>query len=42
MKFTIFGPTGRIGQHVLAKAIAAGHDATAVVRDPGQARCRGA
>ncbi|TMR89302.1 NAD(P)-dependent oxidoreductase [Nonomuraea basaltis] len=36
MKLTIFGPTGRVGQHVLAQATAAGHHVTAVVRNPGK------
>jgi uncharacterized protein YbjT (DUF2867 family) len=34
MKLTIFGPTGGIGRQLLEQAIAAGHDVTAVVRDP--------
>ncbi|MGH3258496.1 MAG: NAD(P)-dependent oxidoreductase [Streptosporangiaceae bacterium] len=34
MKLTIFGATGGIGRQVLEQAIAAGHDLTAVVRDP--------
>ncbi|MFI6290490.1 NAD(P)-dependent oxidoreductase [Nonomuraea sp. NPDC050790] len=34
MKLTVFGPTGRIGQHVLAQA--AGHDVTAVARNPAK------
>ncbi|WP_136517320.1 NAD(P)-dependent oxidoreductase [Cellulomonas telluris] len=32
MKLTVFGPTGRIGQQLVAQALAAGHDVTAVVR----------
>ncbi|GAA4964403.1 NAD(P)H-binding protein [Nonomuraea thailandensis] len=36
MKLTVFGPADRIGQHVLAQAIAAGHDVTAVARDPAK------
>lgn len=34
MKLTIFGATGGIGRQALEQAIAAGHDLTAVVRDP--------
>ena len=34
MKLTIFAATGRIGRHALDQAVAAGHDVTAVVRDP--------
>jgi putative NADH-flavin reductase len=36
MKLTIVGATGRIGRHVLEQAQRAGHDVTAVVRDPGR------
>jgi len=38
MKLTIFGATGGIGRQVLEQAIAAGHDLTAVVRDPQRLR----
>jgi putative NADH-flavin reductase len=34
MKLTIFGATGGIGGELLQQAIAAGHQVTAVVRDP--------
>jgi putative NADH-flavin reductase len=34
MKVTIFAATGGIGRHVLEQAVAAGHDVTAVVRNP--------
>jgi putative NADH-flavin reductase len=34
MKLTIFAATGGIGQQLLTQATAAGHDVTAVVRDP--------
>jgi putative NADH-flavin reductase len=34
MKLTIFAATGRIGRQVLEQAVAAGHDVTAVVRNP--------
>jgi putative NADH-flavin reductase len=36
MKLTILAATGGIGRHLLEQAIAAGHDVTAVVRDPGK------
>lgn len=35
MKLTIFAATGRIGAHVVEQALTAGHDVTAVVRNPG-------
>jgi uncharacterized protein YbjT (DUF2867 family) len=34
MKLTIFAATGNVGRRVLEQAVAAGHDVTAVVRDP--------
>lgn len=34
MKLTIFAATGGIGRHVLEQAVDAGHDVTAVVRNP--------
>jgi putative NADH-flavin reductase len=34
MKLTIFAATGGIGRHLLEQALAAGHDVTAVVRNP--------
>src|SRR6266550_2523240 len=34
MKLTIFAATGGIGRQVLDQALAAGHDVTAVVRNP--------
>ena len=34
MKLTIFAATGGVGRQVLQQAIEAGHDVTAVVRDP--------
>src|SRR5262249_3847640 len=43
MKLTIFAATGGIGRQLLAQAIAAGHDVTAVARSPealGPARVR--
>jgi nucleoside-diphosphate-sugar epimerase len=34
MKLTIFAATGGIGRRILEQAVDAGHDVTAVVRDP--------
>ncbi|MEV7296583.1 NAD(P)H-binding protein [Streptomyces microflavus] len=34
MRITVFGATGGIGQEVVGQALAAGHELTAVVRDP--------
>ena len=34
MKLTIFAATGGIGRQLLEQAIAAGHDVTAVARNP--------
>ncbi|MFI1398775.1 NAD(P)-dependent oxidoreductase [Streptomyces sp. NPDC020681] len=34
MRLTVFGATGRIGQEIVQQALAAGHEVTAVVRDP--------
>src|SRR3954452_4505756 len=34
MKLVIFGPTGGTGQQVVSQAVAAGHDVTAVARNP--------
>lgn len=36
MKLTIFGATGGIGGRLLDQAVAAGHEVTAVVRDPSK------
>src|SRR5215470_7516493 len=36
MKLTVVAATGGIGQQVLNQAVAAGHDVTAVVRDPAR------
>src|SRR4029450_8429688 len=34
MKLTVFAATGGIGRHLLDQALAAGHDVTAVARNP--------
>jgi putative NADH-flavin reductase len=36
MRLTIFAATGGIGRQLLEQAVAAGHQVTAVVRDPGK------
>jgi putative NADH-flavin reductase len=36
MKITVFGATGGIGGHVVRQALGAGHNVTAVVRDPAR------
>lgn len=36
MRVTVFGATGATGRHVVAGALAAGHDVTVLVRDPGK------
>ena len=38
MRLTIVGATGGLGGQLLEQAVAAGHDVTAVVRDPGRLR----
>lgn len=38
MKLTIFAATGGIGRQLLRQAVAAGHEVTAVVRDPNAFR----
>jgi uncharacterized protein YbjT (DUF2867 family) len=40
MKMTVFGATGRIGGHVVRQALDAGHNVTAVVRDPARFEVR--
>ncbi|MFB7952824.1 NAD(P)-dependent oxidoreductase [Streptomyces sp. NPDC056045] len=34
MRITVFGATGGVGQQIVRQAVAAGHEVTAVVRDP--------
>lgn len=36
MRITIFAASGGVGRHLLDQAVAAGHDVTAVVRDPAR------
>src|SRR6266480_5767387 len=36
MKLTIIAATGGVGRELLQQALAAGHDVTAVVRNPGK------
>ncbi|MGW6564571.1 NAD(P)-dependent oxidoreductase [Streptomyces sp. NPDC054975] len=36
MKLTVFGATGGVGQEIVRQALDAGHDVTAVVRDPAR------
>lgn len=40
MKLTVFGATGRIGGQVVRQALDAGHEVTAVVRDPARLAVR--
>jgi putative NADH-flavin reductase len=36
MKFTVFGATGGVGRQIVRQALDAGHEVTAVVRDPAR------
>ena len=36
MRLTVFGATGAVGQEIVRQALAAGHEVTAVVRDPAR------
>jgi putative NADH-flavin reductase len=36
MKLTVFGGTGRTGQHIVKQALDAGHEVAVVVRDPAR------
>lgn len=36
MKLTVFGATGGVGQEIVRQALGAGHQVTAVVRDPAR------
>jgi putative NADH-flavin reductase len=42
MKLTVFGATGGIGQEIVRQGLAAGHQVTAVVRDPARFAVTGA
>ncbi|CCK28130.1 NAD-dependent epimerase/dehydratase [Streptomyces davaonensis JCM 4913] len=42
MKLTVFGATGGIGQEIVRQALTAGHQVTAVVRDPARLPVTGA
>src|SRR5690349_2134164 len=42
MKLTVFGATGGIGQEIVRQALTAGHEVTAVVRDPARLPVTGA
>ena len=39
MKLTIIAATGGVGRELLEQAVAAGHDVTAVVRNPAKQKC---
>lgn len=41
MKLTLFGATGSTGSYLVEQALAAGHDVTAVVRDPARVAAAG-
>ncbi|MFI6286851.1 NAD(P)-dependent oxidoreductase [Streptomyces sp. NPDC051018] len=42
MRLTVFGATGGIGREIVGQALAAGHEVTAVVRDPARFTLPGA
>ncbi|MFF2508013.1 NAD(P)-dependent oxidoreductase [Streptomyces sp. NPDC058067] len=42
MRLTVFGATGGIGQEIVRQSLAAGHQVTAVVRDPARFTVTGA
>ncbi len=42
LKLTVFGATGGIGQEIVRQGLAAGHEVTAVVRDPARLTVSGA
>ncbi|MEG3629290.1 NAD(P)-dependent oxidoreductase [Streptomyces poriticola] len=42
MKLTVFGATGGVGQEIVRQALGAGHQVTAVVRDPARLPVSGA
>ncbi|WP_367044281.1 NAD(P)H-binding protein [Streptomyces sp. Je 1-332] len=41
MKLTVFGATGGVGGEIVRQALAAGHEVTAVVRDPARLKATG-
>ncbi|MGW6023084.1 NAD(P)-dependent oxidoreductase [Streptomyces sp. NPDC055099] len=41
MRLTVFGATGGVGGEIVRQALAAGHEVTAVVRDPSRLRVTG-
>ncbi|GHJ34910.1 NAD(P)-dependent oxidoreductase [Streptomyces sp. TS71-3] len=41
MKLTVFGATGGVGKEIVRQGLAAGHQVTAVVRDPARLPVRG-